>query len=195
MTSLTVHSAGAGQFVVVGLPRPSSAEEAGTEDKGPSPIAPELKELAWGGGSFLVLLVLMRVVLVPKVKNGMQARYSKIRGDHESADAARAAARGEVADYERELAGVRAEAAARVDAARQTVEAERATAIAAANERIAVKRNAANAANDAAKAAAAQHVKEAVVDVSGRVAELATGRKPGADMVNQVVTSLMGAAK
>ena len=105
MFTVTVHTAGTGELVVR-LPSSLQAAEAGTEDKGPSPIAPEVKELAWGAGAFIVLFVLMRLVLFPRVKNGMQARYGKIRDDHESADAMRAAARGEVADYEKALAGV-----------------------------------------------------------------------------------------
>ncbi|TPW10066.1 MAG: hypothetical protein FD127_3917, partial [Acidimicrobiaceae bacterium] len=46
-----------------------------------------------------------------------------------------------------------------------------------------------------AKAAAAPHVHAAVADVSGRAAELATGRKPEAAMVDSVVSSLMGAGR
>jgi F-type H+-transporting ATPase subunit b len=194
MFTVTVHTTGAGELVVR-LPQQHAAAEAGTEDKGPSPIAPEVKELAWGAGSFIVLFVLMRVVLFPRVKNGMQARYGKIRGDHETADSVRAAARGEVAAYEQELAGVRAEAAQRIHAAREVVEAERAVAIGAVSERIASSRADANAANDAAKAAAAHHIKAAVADVSGRAAELATGRKPDAAMVDNVVSSLIGAGQ
>jgi F-type H+-transporting ATPase subunit b len=193
MFTVTVHTTGAGELVVR-LPSTNVAAEASTEeDKGPSPIAPELKELAWGAGSFVVLFVLMRLVLFPRVKKGMQARYGKIRDDHETADSVRAQARAEVASYESELAAVKAEAAQRIDAVRQELEAERATAIGAANSRIAAKRDAANAANDAAKAAASQHIRAAVVDVSGRAAELATGRRPGADVVDSVVDSLMGA--
>ena len=191
MFTVTVHTTGAGELVVR-LPQNQVTAEAGTEDKGPSPIAPELKELAWGGGSFIVLFLAMRLVLFPRVKKGMQARYGKIRDDHESADAMRAAARGEVAAYEQELAGVRAEAAQRIQAVREIVEAERAAAIGVANERISASRSEANAADDAAKAAAAPHIKEAVADVSGRAAELATGRKPDAAMVDSVVTSLIG---
>jgi F-type H+-transporting ATPase subunit b len=193
MFTVTVHTTGAGELVVR-LPSINVAAEASTEeDKGPSPIAPEVKELAWGAGSFVVLFVLMRLVLFPRVKKGMQARYGKIRDDHETADSVRAQARAEVAAYEQELAAVKAEAARRIDAVRQTLEAERVAAIAEANERIAAKRAAANAANDAAKAAASQHIRAAVADVSGRAAELATGRKPGAAVVDSVVTSLMGA--
>jgi F-type H+-transporting ATPase subunit b len=195
MSTVTVHTTAAGELVVH-LPGQhlAAAAESGTEDKGPSPIAPELKELVWGGAPFIVLFILMRLWLVPKVKKGMHARYGKIRGDHEAADQLRAQARAEVATYEQELAAVKAEAARRVEAARQDVEAQRAAAIAAANERIASKRAAANAANEAARAAASQHIREAVVDVSGRAAELATGRRPAPAVVEQVVTTLMGAS-
>jgi F-type H+-transporting ATPase subunit b len=194
MFTVTVHTTGAGELVVR-LPsdRVATAATTETEDKGPSPIAPEVKELAWGAGAFVVFLVLMRLVLVPKVKKGMTARYGKIRDDHETADSIRAAARAEVVSYEQELASVKAEAAKRVDAARQEMEAQRAAAIAAANERIAAKRAAANAAIDQAKAAAAHQVRAAVADVSARAAELATGRRPADDVIDRVVTSLMGA--
>ncbi len=192
MFTVTVHTTGAGEFVVR-LPVPAVEAEAGTEDKGPSPIAPEVKELAWGAGSFIVLFVLMRVVLFPRVKKGMQARYGKIRNDHETADSLRADARADVAAYEQQLAAVKAEAAQRIDAVRQTVESERVAAIAAANERIAAKRAEANAATDAARIAASAHVRAAVVDVSARAAELATGRKPVSTIVDQVVGNLMGA--
>jgi F-type H+-transporting ATPase subunit b len=192
MFTVTVHTTGAGELVVR-LPMSRVATEATTEDTGPSPIAPEAKELAWGAGAFVVFFVLMRLVLVPRVKKGMQARYGKIRDDHETADALRATARAELVAYEHELASIKAEAAKRVEAARQEMEGLRATAIAAANDRIAAKRAAANAANDAAKAAASHHVREAVADVSARAAELATGRRPGADVIDRVVTALMGA--
>ena len=66
--------------------------------KDPGPIIPELKELYWGGGSFIVFALLMRFVLFPKVKKGMDARYQGIRSAHESADAERSAARAEVAE-------------------------------------------------------------------------------------------------
>ena len=72
---------------------------------GPSPIAPELKELAWGAGAFVVFAVLMRLVLYPRMKKGMEARYASIRAGHEDADALRHSARAEVADYQTQLAG------------------------------------------------------------------------------------------
>jgi F-type H+-transporting ATPase subunit b len=192
MFTVTVHTTDAGGLVVR-LPMGAEGAAAETEDTGPSPIAPEVKELAWGGGAFIVLFLLMRLFLFPRVRKGMDARYGKIRGDHEAADAVRAQARDEVATYEQELAAVKAEAARRVEAVRQELETARAAAISEVNGRIAAKRAAANAANDAAKAAAAHQIRAAVVDVSGRAAVLATGRRPGADVVEGVVSSLMGA--
>ena len=45
--------------------------------------------------------------------------------------------------------------------------------------------------HDAAKAAAAEHIEAAVADVSSRVAELATGRRPDPAAVTGIVSSLM----
>jgi F-type H+-transporting ATPase subunit b len=194
--TVTVTTTGAGHAVVVHLPQTTGEAETTAEDKGPSPIAPEIKELAWGAGAFIVLFVLMRYFLFPKLKKGMDARYGKIRGDHETADAVREAAKAEVAAYEAELATVKAEARQRIDAARQTLEGERTAALAEANVGIAARRAEAMAATDAARAAASTHIEAAVADVSSRVAELATGRKPDPTVVSSVVSALIaGGAK
>ena len=191
MFTVTVTTTSAGHAVVVNLPQTRAQAETTAEDKGPSPIAPEVKELAWGAGAFFLLLILMRLVLFPRLKAGMDARYGKIRGDHQTADETRAAARAEVAEYEAELATVKAEVRQRIDVARQTLEGERTTALAAANERISARRAEAIAATEAARAAAAQHIEEAVADVSSRAAELATGRRPDPAAVSGIVSSLM----
>ena len=93
MLTVTVTTTGAGHTVVVHLPQATGEAETAVEDKGPSPIAPEIKELAWGAGAFILLFVLMRLVLFPRLKQGMDARYGKIRGDHETAEATRADAK------------------------------------------------------------------------------------------------------
>ena len=171
---------------------PIKETATGTEcDTGPGPILPELKELYWGGGSFLVFAILMRVVLYPKLKKGMNARYEGIRSAHESADAERATARAEVAEYEQQLAGIKAEAARKVEAARATVESERSAAIAQLNGRLAEQRAAATAQAEAARSAAASQIREAVAEVAGRAGELATGKRPSADVVSRVVQEVM----
>ena len=160
---------------------------------GPGPIVPEVKELAWGAGAFIVLALLLRFWLVPAVKKGMDARYAHIRGGREAADAARAAAQAEVADYEAALATVKAEAATRVDAARQTLETERAARLAEVNAEIAARREAATAEVAASRAAAAGDVAGAVRDLAGRTLELALGRPADSAAVSAAVDSVTSA--
>ena len=167
------------------------AAEGVEAGEGPGPIVPELKELYWGAGSFIVFALLMRFYLFPRLKKGMDARYAGIRADHEQADAARAAARAEVADYEAQLAAVKAEAAAKVDAARQALEAERQEQVKALNAQLAERRAAAQAETEAAKAAVRDQIHAAVADVAGRAGELATGRRPDATVVARVVNEVM----
>jgi F-type H+-transporting ATPase subunit b len=175
---------------------PFVTAEEGTEAEGPendlNPIFPELKEVVWGFGAFVVLALAMRLFLFRKVRDGMASRYDRIEGDLETAEESMASARADVADYEAQLASVRADAQTRVEAARATLEAERAEELAAANARIAEKRSAAAAEVDAAKQAARGQVESAVVDVSARLSELATGRRASDDIVRRAVVESMG---
>ena len=157
----------------------------------PGPIVPETKELAWGAGSFVVFAILMRFVLFPRLKKGMDARYNGIKRDHTDADAERAAAQAEVVAYEQQIAEVKAEAAARIEAARVTLEAERHAQLAEANARINDQRVAAAAQADEIRAAARGQIHDAVATVAGRAGELATGRAPSADVVQRVVNEVM----
>lgn len=161
--------------------------------EGPSPLAVEVKELAWGAGAFIVLALLMRFWLFPAVKKGMDARYAHIRAGHEQADHARAAAVAEVAEYESALATVKAEAHERIEAARQTLEAERSARLTEVNAVIATKREAAAAEAAAAREAVRGEVAAAVADVTSRTVELSIGRVPDAGVVRSAVDSAMGA--
>jgi F0F1-type ATP synthase membrane subunit b/b' len=171
----------------------ANAEAAHPCQEGPSPLAIDNKELAWGAGSFIVLALLMRFWLFPAVKKGMDARYNLIRGGHEQADTARAAARAEVAEYESALATVKAEANERLEAARQTLESERSARLAEVNAAIAAKREAAADAAAAARAAASADVAAAAADVTSRTVELATGTVPDAAAVRAAVDAAAGA--
>jgi F-type H+-transporting ATPase subunit b len=184
-----------GQTVEVTVLNAADGEEESHSDvapkDGPSPIVPELKELAWGAGAFIVFAVLMRLVLYPKVKKGMDARYSKIHTDEELADTARASARAEVAEYEGQLASVRAEAHERVNTARQQLEAERAERLAAVNAEIDDRRRSALAAASADREAGRSDAESAAADVLSRTVELAIGKPPAADVVRDAVSAAM----
>ena len=174
---------------------PAAAGEAtAAESTGPNPIAPETKELAWGAGSFLVLLVVMRVFLFPRVKKAMDQRYANIRADIEGADAVKAAARSDVAEYEKALAAVRAEAAAKVDAARVKLDAERAEKLREVNSRIATRRSEAEAQAVAARTAARGQISAAVSTVATTATTIAVGKTPDASVVKRAVDAVMEGA-
>jgi F-type H+-transporting ATPase subunit b len=158
-----------------------------------NPIFPELKEITWGFGAFLVLAVLMRWVLYPRLRKGIDARSQLVRSGHEDAEQVTAAAKGDAAAYEAQLASLRAEAASRIEAARATLEQERSQRLATVNAAIGERRAAAAAEVEAAKAAAQESVELAVRDVAAAAGRLATGRQPDEDAVGAAVSAVMGA--
>ena len=157
----------------------------------PNPVNPAKNEMLWAAGSFLVLFVLMRYFLFPRLKKSTEARYASIRANSEGADQVKADAKSDVAEYEKALDAARAEAAGRVDVARQTVDNERNAQLAQVNARIAAARADADQKNAAARAAAQGDVASAVATVASRVAELALGKAPDASAVNAAVASAM----
>lgn len=170
-----------------------AAGEATTEVEGaePNPIAIEPKELLWTAGSFLILLVIMRYFLFPRLKKGMTDRYTAIRSNIEGADQVKASARADVAEYESAVAAARVDAAARIDAARQTLDTERTARLTEVNARIASARAEAEAATAGARAAAQGQIATAVATVVVQATELATGTKPDAASVDQAVKAVM----
>ena len=196
MLTAVVTRQGVSVSVEILLPQAADETEAGVEeelDEGPSPIAPEVKELVWGGGAFVVFAVLLRLYLSPKLKLGLNDRYASIRSGHEQADAARAAAQAEVAEYQAQLAVVKAEVAARIDAARQQLDAERTARLAEANAAAAAKRAAAAEQAEAERTAARDEVQAAVASVAARATELAIGRAPDAAAVSSAVDDVLSA--
>ena len=169
----------------------TTAEVATAKDPSPLTVAP--KELFWSLGSFLVLLALMRLVFYPKLRAGVDARQGHITGTRAAAEAARAAAQSEIAEYDEALAAVRTEAQGRVDAAARTVEAERAARMAGVNAAIAERRAVANSEIDAAKAAVSSRVAEAARDVVGAATQHVLGRTADAAVLQASVDRAMGA--
>jgi F-type H+-transporting ATPase subunit b len=184
--TVTVHLAGL-------APTQAGETEEAVPEKDLNPIFPEVKEIVWGFGSFIVFAVLLRYWLYPRLRKGMDARYFSIRDGHESAEKVTDDAREAVAQYEAQLATIRGEAQQRIEAARATLDAERSEKIGAANTRIAEKRAAAATEAEQARAAAQADVESAVRAVATRFAELATGRTPDPAVVNEAVAEAMSA--
>ena len=169
----------------------TGSEEGAPVSAGPNPIAPEMKELAWGAGSFIVFLFFMRLFLVPKVRKGMASRYESIQADHEYASATRDGAKQDVARYESAVAEIRSEAARRLEAARQTLDKERSTKIAEVNAQIAVRRAQAETEVAAARAAAQGQIVSAVTAVTTRATQIAVGVSPDNAVVTRSVQQAM----
>ena len=169
----------------------TGSEEGAPVSAGPNPIAPEIKELAWGAGSFIVFLFFMRLFLVPKVRKGMASRYESIQADHEYASATRDGAKQDVARYESAVAEIRSEASRRLEAARQTLDKERQEKVTQVNAQIASRRAAAEAEVAAARAAAQSQIVTAVGAVTSRATQIAVGVSPDAAIVSRSVQQAM----
>jgi len=169
----------------------TGSEEGAPVSAGPNPIAPEIKELAWGAGSFIVFLFFMRLFLVPKVRKGMASRYESIQADHEYASATRDGAKQDVARYESAVAEIRSEASRRLEAARQTLDKERQEKVAQVNAQIASRRAVAEAEVAAARAAAQSQIVSAVGAVTSRATQIAVGVSPDAAIVSRSVQQAM----
>ena len=183
-----------GVAVTVGQPVFSAVlavEEVPEKDL--NPIFPELKEVVWGFGSFIVFAVVLRYLLFPKLRKGMDDRYNSIRGGHEAAERVTDEAREAVARYEAQLASIRGEAQQRIEAARATLEAERSEQLAAVNTRIADKRAAAATQAEQVRQSAQADVDTAVRSVAARVGELVTGRAPDPRVVDEAVAAVTSA--
>src|SRR5258705_11426812 len=80
------------------------------EPKDPSPLSIVPAELYWAGGCFIILLILMRLVLYPRVAKGMEQRAGYIQANHDEADREREAAHLERQRSEAHLGTARGEA-------------------------------------------------------------------------------------
>ncbi len=169
----------------------TGSEEGAPVSAGPNPIAPEIKELAWGAGSFIVFLFFMRLFLVPRVRKGMASRYESIQADHEYASATRDGAKQDVARYEAAVAEIRSEASHRLEVARQTLDKERQEKVAQVSAQIASRRAAAEAEVAAARAAAQSQIVTAVGAVTSRATQIAVGVSPDAAIVSRSVQQAM----
>jgi len=172
--------------------------EAHTEEveEEPNPILPVGKEIAWGLGSFLVLVVLMRFVAYPRLKQGMDARAAAIRSNLDAADRAKAEADKVMSDYQASLAQAKVQANGIMEEARREVEAVRAERIGALGAELAQMRAQAASEISAAKQAAVASMRAAVADLAVGAAEKVVGKGVDRGSAESAVAEfLTGAAR
>jgi F-type H+-transporting ATPase subunit b len=143
-----------------------AAEEA--EGGSSNPILPVGNELFWGVISFAALYLLVRYVLLPPVQRVMNDRQATIQADRDAADAARAKVASAGSELAEELADVKAEAAAMIDAARAEADAERERLVGRAEREVA-------AMQEITDQEIAREREEALAAIRPQVAELAVG--------------------
>ncbi|NCG23117.1 MAG: F0F1 ATP synthase subunit B [Actinobacteria bacterium] len=134
----------------------------------PSPIIPELDEIIWGGGAFLVLFGFMVWKGFPAVQGAMDARADKIAADLDAADQAMADAAKIKSDHAAELAGAKAEASELIEQARGQADLLRADLQSRAEADVAEMRTRAQADIDSSRA-------QAITDLRSEVSEIAVG--------------------
>lgn len=134
----------------------------------PSPILPPTNELIWGSISFTLLFVLLAKFAFPSIKQGMDARTERIRGDLEGAESAKGEAQQVLDEYRAQLADAKSEAGRIIEEARQQGEAVRREQESRLQTELAAMRERAAADVESAKA-------QAIADLRGEVASLAIG--------------------
>jgi F-type H+-transporting ATPase subunit b len=189
---VVIQVAATGYSVVVPRQENGTTTTASTEEA-PNPILPTGKEMAWGLGSFLVLVLLMRVWLFPKLKKGTDARYAKTRADLDDAERIREAGAADVARYDAAIAEANGEAARLLEAARQETDADRNVKIQAANARIAERRAAAAAEVESARREALASTQPIVLEIGASAAERILGVPVDRASVRPIVTEIVEA--
>jgi F-type H+-transporting ATPase subunit b len=145
--------------------------EGGSPDdcqEAPSPILPEANEIIWGGISFFLLLLLMWKFAFPALKEGMNNRTERIRGDLDAAETAKTEAVTVLDGYKAQLADAKSEAARIIEEARQSADALKKDQETRLQTELAEARARAAADIEAAKA-------QATADLRGELADLAVG--------------------
>ncbi len=164
-------------LVAVVLAQADEEEDHAEEEEGhggveaPNPIFPEPNEIIWGGGSFLVLLVVLWRFLLPAVQRGMENRTDRIRENLDEAERTKSEAQRVLEDYQRQLADARNESARIIEETRQTAEQMRRDLMARAEEEVRELRERTQAEIGAARERALAELETQVSDMAIQLAE------------------------
>jgi F-type H+-transporting ATPase subunit b len=134
----------------------------------PNPLLPETNEIIWGALGFIVVFGFIWKFGLPAIREAMNNRTEKIRGDLQAAEDQRAEADQVLADYRSQLNDARSEAGRIIEEARQAADQIKRDQEARLQAELAELRTRAVADIDAAKAAA-------MTDLRSEVAALAVG--------------------
>lgn len=140
-----------------------------------NPILPTINEMFWAAIFFVILWILMKYVLLPRITKVMDGRADRIRDDLAAAEAAESARTEKLEQYEAGLAGARAEAVSIIEAARSEADAQRRTQISAAEADVAAVKAEAAAEVADAKARARAELTGSITDIAVGAASAVVG--------------------
>ena len=141
----------------------------------PNPLLPETNEIIWGAIGFTVVFLFLAKFGMPAAKKAMNDRASKIQGDLDAAEQAKADAEGVKAEYAAKLADAKTESARIIEEARLAADQLKADQQTRLNEELASARTAAQADIDAAKGQAMAELRGEVADIAIGAAEAVVG--------------------
>jgi len=151
-------------------------------------------QLFWLTVMFVVLMILLNKVALPRIESVIEARESKIAGDLKRASEAKAEAEAALADYEKSLAEARREAQEVIRAALDKLAADNAKREAKFNEGLDAQVAEAEARIAVARDQAMKSVRDVAVDVTKAAVEKLSGA-PADDTAVGSAVDASGAGK
>ena len=160
----------------------------------PNPILPSVTEIAWGGLSFLILVVVMYWFAFPPVKKAMAARTDKIRNNLDEADKVRTEAQMILEEYQKQLADARGESNRIIEEARQAADQLRQDMVRRADEEVAElrRRNTEDlkAAQDRVMSQLQLQVRDLAIELAEKVVGANLDRTRNLALVDQLIAEL-----
>lgn len=152
-------------------------EHAPAGDEGIRQILPETDELIWGSLAFFILFSVLVWKGFPKLKETLQARTDRIRGQLEAAERTKQEADAVLDQYRAQLADARNEANRIIEESKKTAEALRKDLIAKAEAEAAEIVNRARTEVGSERDRALGELRSTVGDLSLKLAERVIGRE------------------
>ncbi len=165
------------------------AAKGGMPQLNPADFSPQL---IWLAISFILLLILMWKVALPRVSSVIEDREKRIQADLEKADRVKADADKAKAAYEKTLADARAKAQAELAAATQAIQADTGKRDAAFMSQLTQRTKTAEDAIGAAKAKAMGDVRSVATEVAAAVIGKVAGAEASAAEISGAVDAVAG---
>jgi F-type H+-transporting ATPase subunit b len=165
------------------------AEGGSVDDcqEAPNPLLPETNEIIWGAVGFLVVFFFIAKFGLPQMRQAMNNRTEKIRGDIQAAEDQRSEADSVLAEYRAQLNDAKSEAGRIIEEARQAADQIKRDQEARLQDELAELRTRAVADIDDAKGRAMDDLRSEVASLAIGAAETVVQRNLDAATQTQLV--------